>query len=170
MLDATTVSVCYLQQDDRLALDCADGTRRIRLILTRRLTRRLLNACIGLLERSSAVLAKTPAALRSEVIGMEHLSALKRAAPAPAPPGPALRDLGSVLVTQIDLQTAADAFSILLQSDGEPVARLALSRSILHRTVALIDEWAERAEWDIGSRTGWLTAAVTGAMPGRVAS
>jgi hypothetical protein len=171
MMNVTTVAAAYLEQDDRLALDCADGVSRLRLVLTRRITRRLLGACISLLERSSAVLAKAPPDLRSEVIGMEHLSALsQRNEPVPAPPTRDLDDLGAVLVTQIDLRATADSFILIIQSGTEPVARLASSRPVFHKTLALLDEWATHAEWNIGGRSAWLDAAAAGALPGRAIS
>jgi len=158
MIDSTRLFVGYDENEDRIFIDFSDASAQCRLWLTRRITRRLSNALADLLERSSPTLPKTPIDLRQEVIAFEHLSALNRPEPAspPGEAGKAMIDRGAVLLHKVDINFTQDAFRLVFHSAAEPRAGLTVGRTELHKTLALIDQCATAAEWDLGLASEWL--------------
>ena len=74
---ASQLTFAYSESEDRLTLlarDAAGGA--VHVLLTRRLTERLINGLAQLLEQSSPLAQTAPADLRSDIILMEHQDAL----------------------------------------------------------------------------------------------
>lgn len=182
MLDATTLTVGYDETEDRLLMTCrAAGGEAVTLLLTRRITRRLLAGFAGVLARSSPTLGRTPAELRAEVIVLEHLGALAGAGavlPEAGPPGPEAGPAADggrpaiKLVTKVDLQTLPDRFLLVFHDAESALVRLAARRPEFHRLLSLLDRHAAAAEWSIRGDAGWLgqTEAVMRAATAGVAS
>lgn len=163
MIESTRIFVGYDENEDRIFIDFSDAGSQCRLWLTRRIARRLWSAMADLLERSSPTLPKTPVDLRQEVIAMEHLSALSRPEPADAA-GQAAKpkaehakaDQDTVLLHKVDINFTQENFRLLFHSTAEPKAGLTVGRTELHKILALIDQCATAAEWDLGTATEWL--------------
>lgn len=184
VLVVKTITFGYDDDADRLFLDCSDPVTALRLWLTRRLTRRLLAAFAGALERSSPAVRKAPADARQEVMAMEHLMSLavEQAAPQqPSPdaaagdgtgPGVAQTEAASppedrrraALVSRIDVEIHPTEFRLLLHSADNPLASVGLNRGEVHKVLAALDHWARVAEWDIAAAAGWLDGAERAAV------
>jgi hypothetical protein len=158
MLEATRIFVGYDENEDRVFIDFSDAGAQCRLWLTRRITRRLSSALAELVERSSPTLPKTPVDLRAEVIAFEHLSALSRPEPAPTADQTAKPTTaqGVVLLRKVDINFNQEAFRLVFHAAAEPMAGLTIGRTELHKTLALLDQCATAAEWDLGLATEWL--------------
>jgi hypothetical protein len=174
MMEATQITISYDEIEDRIFVDTGDGRTRARLILTRRITHRLLGAFIALLERSSLAVTRAPADLRAEVIAFEHLSAISHSeeqdTPAsPAPLSPATGAPDATVIAKVDVQVAPQSFRLLFHSSEEAVAGLTLSRPNFHKILAALDRFAAAAEWNIRGDAEWLGATNPNAA-GRVAS
>ena len=172
MIETTRISVGYDENEDRIFIDCSDGKAACRLWLTRRITERLLSALVNVLERSSPRLLRTPAEMRLDVIAFEHLSAINRPEPAAPATGAdqAMIDTGAVLLHRVDVEVTPQAFRVLFHSTTEPRAGLTIDRTELHKTLALLDQCATAAEWDVGGATEWLRRADAPIAPDKFAS
>ena len=163
MIESTRIFVGYDENEDRIFIDFSDAESRCRLWLTRRLTRRLWSAIIDILERSSPTVSKTPADMRKEVIAFEHLSAISRPEPAAADPSaqpPADKaDRGAALLHKVDINFTQEAFRLVFHTAAEARAGLTVGRTELHKILALVDQCATAAEWDLGVATEWLRQA-----------
>ena len=164
MLEVKRISFDYHEVEDRLHLDCGDGQTICRLLLTRRITRRLLSSFAQALVASSPAVSRAPADARREVMVLEHFASLAVPAP-PAEPvaagaAEATSDLGQTVVWKVDVTI-------------EPVLfKLTLTRGDFHKVLAALDRVAEAADWNIRAEAGWLDGAealVTSAS-GRTAS
>jgi len=77
LLSPTHLSLSYNIAEDRLIIIATGQNKaRLALLLTRRLTERLINGLAALLEKSSVVAARAPAELRGDVVLLEHQVAL----------------------------------------------------------------------------------------------
>jgi hypothetical protein len=171
MMEATSISISYSEADDRLFLDTGDAQSAGRLILTRRITRRLLSAFVTLLEKSSAALKRAPADLRTEVIALEHAMSQSQEASRPAQPGRVLaKSFDPVVVAKVDVKVLPRAFRLMFYSAHEPVASLTLSRQKFHRLLAVLDQFATTAEWNIRDGAEWLDATAENVGAGRLVS
>jgi hypothetical protein len=174
MIEATTITLSYSDHEDRIFLDCNDGTYLSRLVLTRRITRRLLSAFAELLEKSSIALTKAPADLRTEVIALEHLSAINQLQPKTAKEAgqsvSVLNNLGSLLVAKVDFHVTGQSFRLIFYSTVEAIVGLTLTRTDFHKVLAMLDQRATEAHWDIQGGTQWLSGVNPIVEPGRVAS
>jgi hypothetical protein len=173
MMETTSISISYSEGDDRLFLDATGVQGAGRLILTRRITRRLLSAFVKLLEKSSVALTRAPADMRTEVIALEHLSAMQQPQEArgPAQSGSALpKAFDPMVVAKVDVQTLPRAFRLVFHSAQEPVASLTLNRQKFHRLLAALDRFATAAEWNIRDGAEWLDATTANAGGGRMVS
>lgn len=166
---ASSISLVYIEAQDRLALfvSAASG-EQLALMVTRRLAARLVNGLAGLLERTSAAALEAPAEARGDVVMFEHQGAVAavQAAPRQAPPaGSAAVDhqVASILMDSVDVTTHRDSFVLLLKSGEQALASLQVSRSDLHRIVAVLRRKCEEAEWNLPIETTWLDLA-TGSM------
>lgn len=170
MIESSRIFVGYDENEDRIFVDFSNAEGRCRLWLTRRITRRLWSAIVDILERSSPTLSKTPADMRQEVIAFEHLSALSR--PEPADEGKAVKpvaDHGADLLHKVDINFSRDAFRLVFHAMTEPKAGLTVGRTELHKILALVDQCATAAQWDLGIATEWLQRSGTTA-PEKLAS
>ncbi|HLG87245.1 MAG TPA: hypothetical protein VKZ79_08615 [Alphaproteobacteria bacterium] len=157
MLEATRIAVGYDDNEDRIFIDFSGAERQCRLWLTRRITRRLWSAIMDILERSSPIASKTPADMRQEVIAFEHLSAISRPEPA-AGAGPDAKPVerSAALLAKVDISFTAESFRLVFHAAAEPAAALTIGRAELHKVLALLDQSATAAEWDLGVATDWL--------------
>jgi hypothetical protein len=168
MIDATSITLSYSEVEDRVFADASDGRITERLILTRRISRRLLSAFVNLLERSSATAKRAPLDMRNDVIALEHLSAVsqppEKGAPAKAGPNPAPVEVrAAVVLTKVDVQVLPRAFRLVFHSAREPVASLTINRLKFHKLLAALDRFATTAEWNIRDPSEWLDADKSGA-------
>ena len=76
MIEVKSINFGYDAVEDRLLLDCIGGDAARTLLLTRRITRRLLHGFANALETSSPAVRRAPAEVRREVIALEHFSSL----------------------------------------------------------------------------------------------
>jgi hypothetical protein len=171
MIETTRIVVGYDENEDRIFVDCSDAEASCRLWLTRRITGRLLRAFVDLLERSNPSLLKTPADMRQDVIAFEHLSAISRPEPPPgAGAGQAVADSGAALLHRVDVDVLPEAFRLVFHAATEPKAGLTINRTEFHKTLALLDQCATAAEWDVGGATEWLRAADAPSASDKLAS
>jgi hypothetical protein len=166
MMEASRISLAYVESEDRIRLDCGDGKGRLTLLLTRRITRRLVKGLADLLASSSLAVTRTPADLRREVIVLEHFSAVMAPSPQPAaagggeaadPADPA--DLGQGLVDNVEVQIHPTSFRLVFHAGAGPVASLWPSRAELHKILAALAREARRGDWNIGEEAGWISDA-----------
>ena len=160
MLIANTMSLGYAEREDRLLLACADrdgGT--VEFWLTRRLTARLLATLAGLLESTSARVARAPAAMRGEVLALEYLGAQSdqpAAGKVDAPPVQPHKERH--LVDRLDIEHQGPAFRLRMFAQGQAIAGVAAQRADLHRLLGMLDRAAGKAGWEL-DEAGWLTEA-----------
>jgi hypothetical protein len=170
MIEARSLQFRYDEVEDRLFLDCFGDESARTLLLTRRITRRLLHVFANALANSSPVLQRVPIEARQEVIALEHFSSLAAAAPpsasGPAAPAEPLPNLGQDLVWKVDIQIEPVLFRLVLHSPDAPLASLALTRGDFHKLLAVLDHWAVDAEWNIRGDAGWLNGAQEAAISG----
>lgn len=154
----------YDRESDRIQLLLADKERwSLEIQLTRRITRRLLVALVNLLARSNPILRRAPAGVRLEVIVLEHLGALsghslttQSRPPAQVSAPSDFVCARSVVATVINVRALPDSFSLRIGEADKPDAEIKLSRTDLHRLLAVLDRHAEKAEWNLQAETGWL--------------
>ena len=173
MIKATSLSISYSETEDRIVVDASDGQNTTRLILTRRITRRLLSAFAQLLERSSLAMKRAPADMRSEVIALEHLSAVAQARqPAAGVPAKAARPPTSspVVIAKVDVEVTQRTFRAVFHSTQEPIASLTLSRPKFHHLLATLDRFAASAEWNIRDGAEWFGTSPIEIGKGRLVS
>jgi len=167
MLQAAQLSFGYSEAEDRISLRVlAPEGRILNILLTRRITRRLLAGLTDILARSSPILGRVSTDDRIEVMVLEHLGALSTLKPpsttegVPTPsvsqPSP-MAEMESVLATRVHVQTLSDRFVLQLEATDGPRAEARLSRSEFHRLLSALDQYAERAEWNLKAETGWLS-------------
>jgi len=156
---ANTVHVRFDAVQDRLVLLCeTTAGDTLTLLLTRRITRRLLRAAAETLARSSKTAARSPVGFRTQVMAMEHLGALAGPKPSTAPPPKADTppvESGS-LVDRVEIRPKSEQFDLWLCAGSVPLVRVPARRAELHRLLAALDRCATQAEWDIHTETGWL--------------
>jgi hypothetical protein len=160
-------TIVFHEAEDRLLVLAADGAGEQQgLVLTRRLTARLINGLAVILERSNVAASTAPDELRSDIVLMEHQGALA-GTDAAAPAGeaqaqaPTADPAGTVqinlrLVTSVDIKTNPRDFHMALKTAvGEPVA-VVLNRLDLHRLVELLKRQADTAGWNLQIEADWL--------------
>ncbi len=163
MFEATSISMSYNEREDRIFVDARGAEGNAHLVLTRRITRGLLGTFATLLEKSSVAVSRAPADMRSDVIAVEHLSALRHA----REPQSSLPDANPhlyppILVDKVDVQVTRTSFRLMFHGSDGPVAGLSLSRSKFHRLVAAIDHLSSSAEWNIRGGIAWLEGSQAG--------
>ncbi len=172
-----SLTFAYDETEDRILLGCSNDSQSRRLLLTRRITRRLLSAFANVLKTSSRAVKQAPADLRREVIVLEHLASLSAEQPAAggtvgAGDPAALADLGQALVWKVDVAVEPVLFTLSFHSTTAPLAALSLNRADFHKVLAALDHCALVAEWDVHAEAGWLGEAenVAASMERRNAS
>lgn len=166
------LSIGYSLGEDRLVLFAShSGGNELRLLLTRRLTGRLINGLAKVLERSSVTAAKAPAEMLDDIILMEHQDALygdvggkQDASGSATSSSPGLRPKSFEpprLVTSIDITTKPLLFQIVLRDALGSAAGLNVNRRSLHRILETMSRHAEAAEWHITIDARWLETGQT---------
>jgi hypothetical protein len=177
-MDAKRLTLSYDETEDRIRLDCADGSQAVRLLLTRRITRQLVRGFAETLATSSAVVARAPADMRREALVIEHMSAVM-APPADTPSGgPQKRPdeggdrLAEGLVHRVDVEVTPTIFRLLFHSAAGVPVTLSPGRGDFHRLLASLAKLAGQAGWDLGGEADWLDNAESVALSpaGRSAS
>jgi hypothetical protein len=161
---AGQISLGYSTREDRLVLWLGTGDGAKTLLVTRRLCALLINGLAGVLARSSAVAAHAPAALRDDVVLMEHQGAMAAAVvgPADAEQLPSLSSGASaaMLVETVNINVTPAAFRLVFrpspQGDGPEIT---LSRSDLHMVLEMLKRQSELAQWNLPLEPGWLSAS-----------
>lgn len=166
---AISISVLYHAAEDRLALvaTVADNSQ-LALTVTRRLTTRLVNGFAHLLERTSSAAQEAPSRVRGDIVMFEHQGALAVAQAASAGPvssagaatgagvGTETMRLPVLLMDALDVKITPERFILILKSGGKPMAQMKVTRSDLHRLLALLRRKCDEADWHIKTETSWL--------------
>jgi hypothetical protein len=158
---AVAVSLTYSPLEDRLVGIFGEGERGVTVLLTRRLVRQTITRLAQLLERSSPMAERAPAAMRADVVQIEHQSAVAQLATrtgeaavqalnAAASRAPAL------LVTQVNLTPSPPGFLLMLGGAGGHSVTLRLQWRDLHRLLGALRQQARKAEWDLADAVPWL--------------
>ena len=172
-IKATSLTFSYSEAEDRLVVLASNPTgAKIGLLLTRRLTGRLINGLAGILEKSSVAASHAPAEMRDDVVLLEHQGAIsdkgtqEQTKSAPDTDAPPLTQqpvqIQTVHIQSIDVSVKPTLFEIVLK-DGrlQPIVALDIGRAELHRVLALLTRKAEEADWDIRIEAGWLEPGQT---------
>ena len=163
----TSLACGYSSQQDRLVLTVGDDETRRSIHFTRRLTSKLINALAHILERSNEVVGKVPAALRDDVILLEHIQALGRGSPtrnqqtAPASPsGPAAgapaRTGTAHLAVKVTIAPTPQGFHLVLFGRAGALLQARMNRDELHRFLELFRGHADKAGWNLVMESAWL--------------
>jgi hypothetical protein len=179
MSEFRRIAFGFVEDEDRLAIALVADEESVTLLLTRRLTGRLLRALTELLAKSSPVMARAPVDMKKDVLLFEHLSARQEeAGPASpsaasppsdmsgAPGAPADESAAGLsagdrshregLLKKLDIETLPHCFRLVLTARGDISVSLALNRSELHRLLASLHAVARTAEWQLEAEAGWL--------------
>lgn len=164
---AVRFTVLFHEAEDRLLVLASDAKGgQEGLVLTRRLTARLINGFATILERSNIAASTAPDELRNDIVLMEHQGALAGSellAPVgePQTQAPAASTGGKVqirprLVTSVDVKTNPTDFHMVLKAAGGLPVAVVLNRLDLHRIVELLRQKAEAAGWNLQIEADWL--------------
>ena len=163
---ALTVSFGYSAAEDRIIGVVAQGETRATVMLTRRLVRRTIARLAELLDRSSPMAGRAPAAMRAEVVQIEHQSAVSTlargsGAVAAKAMGEAASRSPRLLVTQVSLTPQPPGFVLVLAGAGGRKVTLRLKWQDLHRIVGALHQQARDAQWDLADTVPWLAPPET---------
>ncbi|GHA32654.1 hypothetical protein GCM10007989_30970 [Devosia pacifica] len=168
-ITVSKLSLVYNPGEDRIALGVrdADGERVI-LLLTRRMTGRLINGLGAILKRSSPTVTSAPEELRNDVILMEHQQALQEEQERQAKPRtsaePSDDDTAEAhesqpqiaLVSDIDVSTHRTHFELKFRAGERPLAIAEISRRAMHLFVDALTKRAQEADWTLSYSEDWL--------------
>ena len=175
---AASVSVVYHSAEDRLlfVVTGADNLKRA-IMVTRRLTIRLIDGFAHLLDRTSSAAQEAPEWARSDMIMFEHQGALAKVqAPSAAsvtapgavtqkkPMSDTVAGAGSaaktpplpILMDAVDIKIKPKSFLLTLKSGGQAVSHMEVGRGDLHRFLALLRRKCDEADWRVVNQTKWL--------------
>jgi hypothetical protein len=158
---ATTLSFGYSAAEDRIVGMFRQGSAGASVLLTRRLVRQLIAQLARFLDQASPVARRAPAAMRAEVVQIEHHSAVAQLARSSDPAaakeiraadvrGPAL------LVTQVNLAPRGSGFLLQFGDAEGRAVKLRLQSADLHRLVGALRQQAQTAQWDLADAVPWL--------------
>lgn len=146
---------------------------KIGLLLTRRMTGRLINGLAGILDKSSMAAIHAPAEMRDDVILLEHQGAISDrdthqqsvdTDPDTDAPHVAQQStqIQTVLIQSIDISVKPTLFEIVLK-DGkpQPIVAIDIGRAELHRVLDTLTRKADEADWDIRIEAKWLESGQT---------
>jgi len=158
---AATVSFAYSTAEDRIIGVLGQGEAVARVMLTRRLVRQTMARLAQLLERSSPMAGRAPAAMRADVVQIEHQSAVaqlatRRGEAAVQALNAAARRTPALLVTQVNLTPSPPGFLLMLGGAGGQSVTLRLQWRDLHRLLGALRQQARKAEWDLADAVPWL--------------
>jgi len=157
---AASVSFGYDRTEDRIVGVFAQGETGAKVLLTRRLVRNLIGALAKLLDKSSSLAGRAPAAMRAEVVDMEHRGAVAQIAHAagfpPQAAAVAARPAPGMLVTRVDVKPQPGGYLlVLLDAAGRDVT-VQMQWDDLHRLVGALNQQAAAAQWDLAGGVPWL--------------
>ena len=160
------LSFGYHEIEDRLVMIVADrGGEAKSLLLTRRLTGRIVNALAHVLEKSSPEARNAHSGLRDDIVLLEHHDALHSqkagASGSASDKGqskskPSIGSGPAQLVHRGRITTRPDGFTFTLMGAKQTLAAMKLSRKDLHRVLETIRRFADQADWDIKIDANWL--------------
>lgn len=162
---AVRLTLLFLESEDRLLLLAANGNgAQEGLVLTRRLTARLINGLAALLERSNVAASTAPEDLKNDIVLMEHQGALagteaassETAGKAAVMPENSMARIPQRLVNTVNIKTNPADFHIVLQAPGGVPVATAMNRLDLHRLVELLKRKSETAGWNLQIDAAWL--------------
>lgn len=162
---AVHLRLLFLEREDRLLLLAMDqkGAQE-GLVLTRRLTARLINGLAKLLENSNVAASTAPEELKDDIVLMEHQGALAstQAVPVSGDTTPQVQQRGATLrvpqrlVETVNIKTNPRDFHIVLQAESSVPVATVLNRLDLHRFVELLKRQAVDAGWNLPIDAAWL--------------
>lgn len=173
MIAPTTIRMGFLDSEDRLLVDFIFPEKSVTLLITRRITRRIIQGLAQILGSSNSKLARVPEQHKTEMLIWEHLSATQPGSGggdknADAPdrvPGP------WPLLARLDIVQRTDGFHLRFEAYNGSVALLLMTREAIHRLVASLRQLARHAQWDLDSEVAWLAEADAPTItPGNLAS
>jgi hypothetical protein len=173
MTSISTLRMGYLDNDDRLLLDLVSAEGTLTLLLTRRLTRRMIAGMAQMLSEAGKAMERVPASHRTDMLIWEHLSAQQPAEAGGGESSPLQRRPGPwPLLLQIDITPHAGGYRLRYTATDGQVADLDVTRGELHRLLATMRQLARHAEWDLDAEVDWLAEADSPAAlrPGSLAS
>lgn len=158
---AASVTFGYSNAEDRIVGVFSQGEASVTLLLTRRLVRPMITRLAQLLDQSSPVAGRAPAAMRAEVVQIEHESAVSQLSTGSGPAaGKALGEAAArapvLLVARADLTPQPPGFVLVLGDAGGRNVSVRLQWQDLHRLVAALNQQARAAQWDLGEPVPWL--------------
>ncbi|WIJ24034.1 hypothetical protein [Devosia sp. RR2S18] len=162
---ATQLKILFHEPEDRLivlALDAGGGQQA--LLLTRRLTARLINGIASIIERSNTAASKAPDAMRSDIVLMEHQGAIAGVGQGNTGVSKPETDASAGetiqvtprLVTTVNIKVTPKDFHMVVQGGGGAPVAVVLNRLDLHRLVELLKRQAEAAGWNLQIEADWL--------------
>lgn len=158
----------YSPQDDRLVLTVTGSGLSRSIHLTRRLTSKLIDALAHVLEKSNAIAGQVPAAMRDDVILLEHIQALGGSsatkkqdvatrAPSDQPVAtPPARNRIAHLAVKITIAPKPPGFHLVLFGRSGVLLQARMNRAELHRFLELFKRHAETAGWNLVMESTWL--------------
>jgi len=158
---AASVSFGYDRGEDRIVGVFAQGEVGAKVWLTRRLVRNLIASLAKLLDKTSSLAGRAPAAMRAEVVEMEHRGAVAQIANAPGfPPqaaAVAARPAAALLIARVDLKPQPGGYLlVMLDAAGHDVT-VKMQWEDLHRLVGALNQQAATAQWDLAGAVPWLS-------------
>lgn len=165
---AQTLSLVYIEKEDRLLLTLGAKEVRLRLLLTRRLTGGLINALADLLVKTSPGAKQASKDVRESMLLFEHHEAVQAAArrnaagaakakaetDAAAPP----KLLPPVLLAAVDIGRKGERFTLVFKGPQQALASFQASRHELHQVLDLLRSKTLSAGWALSIDAGWLDA------------
>ena len=169
---ANQLDVAIKPVEDRVVLIAGTkGHGRRGLLLTRRLMKSLLGQYAQVLERTSETAAQAAAGHKAEVLQMEHVAARSQGEPDGGEGGRAGGE-SEQQVSAVYLATGVHCeprdSQILLAFDGvrrdvhdpnattaAPALAFVLDRTTAHKVLAMLQDKADEAGWDLAKPSGW---------------
>lgn len=166
-LSVSSLSLFYNEAEDRLVFLATDeaGTR-LALVLTRRLTARLIDGVASILQKSNLAASMMPADIQADLVMLEHQEAVAHRAhgssktdggsPDARPATGWPMQLPGIFVTSVDIVTMPTHFRIRIRNGKAVAAHFDCNRSELHRVLDMLVARASQADWGIAVKAEWL--------------
>lgn len=166
-MNVQRLTVQYDQAEDRIALLARDAERQQLLLLTRRLSFRLLESLARGLRQQQGDQRLAQVGLEDELLSMKHVLALGAVREAQrnqellAEVAKAKANMPVALVREINLHSTRNGRILIFRAEPElELARLALDNAQLHWFVGRVLMHAQQAEWGKPIPVpGWLEPA-----------
>ena len=144
-----SVKVQYLAPEDRLALVGVDSAgQRLPLMLTRRLTERLIKALSDLLERTQPLEDTTGLITRGDLYSLEQSKALQALRSKPLTPSKESGDeRPAELIQHVDLSVNQAGARLTFRGTGARSCVLVTDRHATHGLIDLLQRTSVEAEW-----------------------